>query len=778
MAQVQPAVAPIQTRFDGGVVSPRLRGRFDSELYKKALAESINFEPLPQGSLRMRSGSAKQIALAGGNEKFAKVHASTGEDFLIELLDQKLNIYNLSSGVAVLDLISSGIILANGDFSLPNGAAWQVLNGIGVDYTDMSAGKTTFNYNGNNIGWAILVGDGSTTSGGGILYQKIVMPFPGTIHLQFDLQANLAGDHLKVKISTSDPASWADKVLNGGEAFVYDDVPPGDTAHAGSPLNEPNTNGLGTHVDLGNIHLNARTYWISFQVVSTGFAAAIDNITMPVIYDVAQPSIASPWASADLDSVKYATETGRDRTIFVANGNYPPWYLLYGGTPGNWSFGYVTFIAPSPASGDNVYPLGWGYAGSRNVLAGFTWRNVVGSLAANNFPTTIEVNDGRVYYGGEPAQQNRLLGSRSGSSDDFTIGVNPGDALDFKLATKGALRWLLAHSKLLGGTDLGYNAITGSKGYPLVGDISAPSQSGSPSASIQATIAGSTAIYASADLRRIRAVSFDFQTQGFESKDVTFAAEHITEPLIKEIHHAWTPDLTLIILFKDGTLAACSFEPREQVTAWWTASLTGGTILTAAVQQGTLGAYLWMAVQRGGNVYLEKLSLSESKQETLTYLDSWIALNSNAGGALAGLDHLNGSTVRVVQQGGGYLGDFPVVAGVAQLGVDNANKAVFAGLPYLARAKTLPRDLRHGKAQSPKLGVILNNSALPKLNGKRPPDRSPATPMGNPEPLITGKRITGNLGWDDEDAITIEQDLPFRTEVCALYSATQTEQGL
>lgn len=762
--------SPIQTRFDGGEISPRLSGRFDSELYKKALRQCSNFEPLAQGSLRMRSGSGKQIALTGGVlERFTKIHTSTGEDFLIEFLNGSINIYDISTGVAVQTAVANSELINNGDFSLPNGAGWLGRTKIGNWLQDNDTNVAFTDNAGNQAGFAIT---NTAVTGAiiGVVYQKIVLAFPATVHIQFDMASNIAtsGDHLRVKVSTSNPTGWANTWTGGGEAFMYDNVPPGlVAAGSGNPFAPPTF----THVDLGNVHLAAGTYWISFEV-NTSNVLSLDNVSAFATYDSTQVSIPAPWLNTETEEINFVTESGRNRTVFV-HPNHAPWFLLYGGTPGTWTWGNVTFAVAAGPPGDGLFPLGWGNKGSTNVPAGWNWKGITTSLAANNWPSTVEFNDGRIYYGGEPAQQNRILGSRSGSSDDFTLGANPGDSLDFKLATKGAVRWLLAHTKLLAGTDLGYNAVTGSKGYPLVGDISAPSQSGGPSASIQATLAGSTAIYSSADLRRVRAVTFDFQTQGFESKDVTFAAEHISLGLIKELHHAWTPDLTLIVLLKDGTLAMCSYEPREQVTAWWTLALTGGTIYTAAVQQGPLGAYLWMAVGRQGGVYLEKLNLSEG--EPLSYLDASISGNSDANGVFAGLDHLNGSTVRAVVNGA-LAGDFLVIGGMIQMGVDFANSPTVAGLPYRAKAVTLPRDTRTGKAQSSMIGVILNNSAFPLINGKRTPDRAPATPQNTPQPLFTGKKKQLNPGWSDEDPVTIEQDLPFRTEVCAIYATVSVER--
>jgi hypothetical protein len=758
---------PIQTRFDGGEISGRVSGRFDSDLYKKSLRTASNFEPTPQGSLRMRSGSELVQALLGdARTRLAPIRMSTGTDYLVELYDKVMRIYSLATGSAVQEVVHQFQVIYNGDFSFPNGAGWQgradggAVGNFDADHNNLVNFNDQF---GTSWGKVRIV---HNQNGEGVLYQRIVIPFNGTVRPTFRFYSNISAGagKLLVKISTTDPAGWANIEASGGETFRYENVPPGlIVANSGDP-----NLGTYTQVDLGDVAINAGIYWISFQISQSDFNnGMLDNISLLATFGAAQTDIPTPWTADEVADVRFATETGRDRTIFV-HGSHKPWALTYGGQPGNWSFGDVTFT--------NL-PVSWGDAGSTNVPVGWNWQGITAALAQANWPSVIDEHDARVYYAGEPAQKNRILASRSGSADDFTLGSNPGDSLDFKLATKGAIRWMRSNRVMLVGTDLGQHSVTGSKGTPLVGDIQARPESAFPSAAVQAVAAGTKAMYISGDLRRLRAASFDFQTNGWESKDLTFAAEHITAGLIKELHHGWTPDSVVVLVLKSGIAVVCTFEPEEQVTAWWRVDLGTGVLCSAAITQVPLGAYMWMAVQRGAAVFLEKLHLSDGS-EALRYLDASIAVVSDAAGQIAGLaGFLNGQNVRVVQNGGGLLGDFPVgIDGTAQLGIDNANTAVFAGVAYKAKAVTLPKDIRGGKSQSPKLGVVLNNSAHPKINGKRPADRSPSTPLGNVEPLATGKKQTGNLGWSDEDSITIEQDLPFRTEICAIYSTTTVGQ--
>jgi hypothetical protein len=779
------AIAPVQTRFDGGEVSQRLSGRFDSELYKKALKQSKNFEPLAQGSLRMRSGSLFSNLLANADTRIRliRIRVSNGQDYLAALLDRKMNLYaidggeqSLSGGGGTPAPVSQSELVANGNFAQPDGAGWQSRNfggntQGGVFFTDPSTIDPTTNLP-KQLGSAEIANGADGTVA--VLYQKIVLAAEAYSEISFKASIDL-GKSFQIKISTQDPALWAGSA-SGGDVLLsgYASSDPDGTIEGpnGGDFSDPllytavdmsqfaNPNGV-----IGQLHMNPGTYYLSYQVDQANASRLwIDDVSILATYVnqggggiPASFDIPTPWGANEVASVMFDTETGRDRTIFC-HPNYTPWQLTYGG-PGNWSFGNVNFTG-TPVS----------------------WMN-------KNFPAVVQVYGGRIYYGGEPSAKNRIVASKVNDPDNLTIGSNPGDALDFKIATKGALRWLVSSRTLLAGTDLGHYSISGSTGVPLVGDTQITEESNFQSAAIQAVKAGTHALFVTSDLRRVRAATFEFQTQAWEAKDLAFAAEHITKPLIKEIHHAWTPDSVGVVLLQDGTAAVFTFEPVEQVLAWWTINVNA-TICTAAVAQGPTGAYLWMGVQRNGAICLERLSLSEG-DETLQYVDSYMNVKGIAtvyadgtpGTIFEGLDHLAGLNVRLVLNG--IVVDTAVApkgrddTGLVKLtdqqtgGESFAGQTATIGVAFKATAVTMPKPTKTGRAHSSKIGVILNESRIPKINGKRAPDRSPSSSADTVEPLFTGKKTIVNLGWSDGDEITIEQDLPFRTEVCAIYSITE-----
>jgi hypothetical protein len=203
------------------------------------------------------------------------------------------------------------------------------------------------------------------------------------------------------------------------------------------------------------------------------------------------------------------------------------------------------------------------------------------------------------------------------------------------------------------------------------------------------------------------------------------------------------------------------------VVAWWRVNV-GATVHSAAVARTADGSELWLSVTRNGAIFLERMPLHEAG---IGYLDSSVAATSDANGIVTGLDHLEGQVVRVAIDGQTLFDPDPtVVGGEVDLGADFGAKPVVVGLPFSAKATTLPKDTRTGKTRSSKLGVLLYDSALPKIQGRRPPDRTPSIPMDTGEPRTSKRvKVAGALGWSDEGTLDIEQDLPFRTEILAIY---------
>jgi hypothetical protein len=462
--------------------------------------------------------------------------------------------------------------------------------------------------------------------------------------------------------------------------------------------------------------------------------------------------------------VQYVIESAKDRMLFV-HPNTPPWFLQYN-ADGTWTYGNVVFTGNPDGK-----PSEW---------------------AGANWPGVIEIFAGRLYMAATPAQPNQIWASRSnGDLLDFrrwttestglpspgpagTAGLIVTDdcALDLKVTTRGTIRWLQSQRNLLMGTDLDENYIMADGGVITPADRRVVPGSAFGSAPSQALAVGDQVLYVSADRRRPRVIGFEYQADGWVSHDLAVLAQHLTEGKIDEFHFAKSPYPAFFFVMGDDTARVVSYDRASQVLLWWRFSTPLGAIRSAAVSNTDNGSLIWLSVVApDGIAYLELFRLDDS---ALYPMDGYVA-RTVAAGAVAGLGHLNGE-VQYIAEGSLYVGE--VEAGV--LAVDESlpdGTTIIVGRGFTPRGVTFPPEGGNpaGTMQSLKRKFIevharLNDSAIPLINGKRPAERSLDTKLDDPTARITDDVKVKNVeGWSEKAVVVLEQDLPFRTEICALF---------
>jgi hypothetical protein len=274
------------------------------------------------------------------------------------------------------------------------------------------------------------------------------------------------------------------------------------------------------------------------------------------------------------------------------------------------------------------------------------------------------------------------------------------------------------------------------------------------------------------DGRKLRAMSYEWQENNWVSKDLTFASEHITQGIGR--HSAWAqhPDSIFLLELEDGTLASLTYDRTAETVAWTRLIATGMAMKDIATGRRDGVNEIVAAGQRvAGTIDLETNSASKAK------LDSYVAQFTPGGtNIVTGLEHLEGETVRPIVDGA--VNPLEVVVG-GQITTQQTGEQFFVGMPFTSKIKTLPPDIpqdqiRSWKKRWNKVWALMWISKQPIINGTRPPDRTPSTPMDTVEPDVSGHYKTINLGWDDFGQITIEEDLPVNCNVLAIYG----EMGL
>jgi hypothetical protein len=714
----------LQPSFAGGEISPGLGGRFDTELYKKALRYCNNFKIRPVGSLLKRAGTRRVDGWAEDDAPRLFQFRRTGiaDDVIVAVGPSKIRAYDRLNG-----LLSFGVnLLTNGSFNadLASWAAGYYVSGVGwVGEAAAVWDNGTMRFGPFARAATHMTQDVATTNGHvyrvSIKAKKIGNPTPtASIRVGIGNWFNASG---------GTPQGGAFVLGDDWQTFTFTFMGDGTAMHF--------TISAGQDAILGPY--------------ASGVYAYVDDVVVSDTNAAPVSSWNSPWSLSQIDDVQAGAAPVSNQLVFV-HGNVQPWNF-YEPTPGVLDFAAAVF-ASKPAS----------------------W-------TGTNWPAAIELGfQGRMFLANTPASPTTLWGSKSGSIFDFTIGSNPADAMSFIVSSKGRLNWLQGHKVLLSGSEVVEHVITSSTGLVMPGDISVRDESSFGSAPVQSRHIGDQVLFVSPDRRKLRSLNYYFQENGWITRALTFVADHLTSSGIREVHYAQSPDPTIFCVLRDGTLIACTYDRSEQVLAWWRVDV-GAWVRSAAVANGVDGAELWLSLVRDDAVSIERLPLHEVG---ISYLDSSVAgyplvvsgLPSGDIYQMNGLTHLAGKTVAVFVDGV-RIEDKVVVGSGFDLGLVADYAAppfVEAGLLYTATARTMPKNSQDGRVRQAKIGVILNDSALPLVNGRRAPERNPSTPMDTVEGRVTGKRKVANaLGWDDEGCITIEQDLPLRTEILAIYEATQ-----
>jgi len=218
--------------------------------------------------------------------------------------------------------------------------------------------------------------------------------------------------------------------------------------------------------------------------------------------------------------------------------------------------------------------------------------------AADYRPSCMAFLDERLIVAGSNNKPQSLYGSVVADWDNYTIGTTSADAFKYTIAAKKVNRilWLAGHDQLLFGTmggewraaDLAPDAL------PIIRQ-----QSTFGSKNLQALTLNEGVIFVTRNGRRVRYMSYDYQTDGYRSPDLTKLAEHITGTGagIVSWDYQQDPDSTLWAVRDDGVLLSFSLDVDYNVRAW-ARHITDGAVESVAVISGTSEDEVWISVKR------------------------------------------------------------------------------------------------------------------------------------------------------------------------------------
>lgn len=400
------------------------------------------------------------------------------------------------------------------------------------------------------------------------------------------------------------------------------------------------------------------------------------------------------------------------------------------------------------------------------------------------FPTAITFHEQRLWLAGSTTKPQTLWGSASGDFNNFSLGPDDDDAVEYTIASTqvDAIKWIVSHRTLLIGTVGSEFNARGQNGPLTPSNVTMSPETHYGSSGALPLRIGNATIFITRSGRELREMAYQFESDAYAAADILLLSSHLTEAgTMVEMDYRADPFPILGIIRSDGTLMTATYE-RQQRVVGWARQVTQGNYESIAAIPGEV----WVVVQRTidgvPKKYLERFGgAGTAGHYGSLFQDSALTYDGVATTSFSGLQHLAGETISVLGEGSVYPDTVVQAGGTFEIDGPAVTQAEF-GLPYTSTLTTMRPEtpLALGTSQGRKkhwnrVQVRLNNSLgfefeTPEGSEKhRMPFRKAGDLMGDPPPLFTGDKRAPNLGYDREGRIKIIQTQPLPITVVGIY---------
>lgn len=295
----------------------------------------------------------------------------------------------------------------------------------------------------------------------------------------------------------------------------------------------------------------------------------------------------------------------------------------------------------------------------------------------------------------------------------------------------------------------------------------------------------------------VREYAYSFQNDSYRAPDLTRLASHIARGKIIDMAWQSSPLDILWCVLEDGTIAALTYDPNEEIFGWHR-HIMGGDLIAEAVEsiplEGTTSDELWLIVRNnaiGGRWVIRMTdvwTLGTSRTEAF-FVDAGLTYTGAPATVITGLDHLEGQVVAVLADGSIPFSpeNRPMVTN-GEIEIPYPASVVHVGLPYTSVLEPmfLEAGSADGTAQSKRKHMheiwfrVADTRALlvgPSEDKLFSLDkRSPSTPMGTAEPLTNGLILARGWpgGYTPDNRIVCQTDEPLPVQLLSIMPRVKT----
>lgn len=699
-------VAPAQTSFNAGELSPYWAARVDMAKYGNGCHLLRNFVPIPQGPARRRMGTRHVTPNKDGTKRtwLSRFIFSEDDSYVLEFGDNYIRFY---TGNGQLRLASTPPAWD----SLTTYAQGDLVSDGGVNYYAIQA--STNQDPPNATYWWPLTGDVFEIWSPYTL-ADLTNPVDGTFRLSMvqsgDVIFMAHPSQPSQKLQRFGTYQWSvvpASIRNG----PFEDLVPdqtvtvyasaatgtGITLTASAPIFDADM--VGTLFRIEQKKIDGYKVWEVGKTITAGAERRSDSN----VYEALNSATTGSVKPTHREGAKFDGDTGVQWEYL--HSGYGIVRITGVGGGGTTATADVVSRIPSEAVGSGNATTRWAKA---------AWRESTG------YPSLVTIFRERlVFFRGQ-----QVWGSVAADFEDFAdrdgAETLPDSAFSITIGTgeTNAAVWAVPKDALLVGTrgaEFSISEITSSEVFGP-GNIKAVEETKYGSRQVVPVQAGDSVLFVQRSGRIVRDMRFSFNTNGYESMDLMVMSDHIAEGQITQMTFALEPSSTMWACCQDGRLIALAYQLEQDVIGWHPHEIGGGSgasgrvesVVTIPSPDGTHDR-LWLQVYRVINgqetrfiEYMERdWYLSQQPLEQAVYSDSAATFDGTVTSSVA---TIGGGTTWAAGEAGtvdlsfalspGDVGDYLVLIGAdgseAKVRIDSTTNP--ADVTFIT---TIPASLRN-----------------------------------------------------------------------------------
>lgn len=255
-----------------------------------------------------------------------------------------------------------------------------------------------------------------------------------------------------------------------------------------------------------------------------------------------------------------------------------------------------------PPSGESLM---WSFAAFRGVYG---------------FPSLVDVFQQRLVLAATQAQPQTVWLSKTDDLNSFEVWKQDDSALALTLSTttQNRICWLMAQSsRLLLGTADAEWAVSGGQGVMTYSNARADSHGFVGSSDVPALMATDKVLYVERGGGRVYQYGYDYESDGFVSRDLTVFADHVLADGggCRGVAFVRKPEPRAVFVRRDGALALMTYNSMHQVHAWHRYTTEGVFEGVAVLPNGDQADLLFALVSREDGRFIEVLAPGNEFQD-------------------------------------------------------------------------------------------------------------------------------------------------------------------